>query len=143
MDPYFRSSVIRLGGEASGLVAGGVMILFREPVPEELADVSVIHAPASTPGLPVSTGDELMIGNSRVTLTAVGERADANLRELGHIVVYLNPGPDSELLPGAVHARGELAMPEPGAGIELRRRGSGVSGVPDMQRSHEWLTGSA
>jgi PTS system glucitol/sorbitol-specific IIA component len=121
MGTYYRSSVTRLGDEAPAFVTGGVMILFREPVPEELAEVSVIHAPIEDSALPIQRGDELAISDSRVTVTEVGERADANLRELGHLVVYLNPDSETDCLPGAMHAKGELKMPELGDLIELRR----------------------
>jgi PTS system glucitol/sorbitol-specific IIA component len=121
MTAYYRSSVTRLGEEAPVMVAGGVMILFREPVPEELAEVSVIHAPVDDSALPIQRGDELTVSDSLVTVTEVGERAAANLRELGHLVVYLNPDSGTECLPGAVHATGELKMPELGDLIELRR----------------------
>ena len=38
-------------------------------------------------------------------MAEVGERANANLAELGHVVVYANQ-PDQKLLPGAVKAAG-------------------------------------
>lgn len=121
MSTYYRSSVTRLGDEAPAFVAGGVMILFGEPVPDEVAEVAVIHAPLEDSALPIQQGDELVISDSRVTVTEVGNRADANLRELGHLVVYLNPDERTDCLPGAVHARGELKMPKLGDLIELRR----------------------
>lgn len=121
MSTYYKSSVTRLGEEAPDFVAGGVMIMFSEPVPDELADVSVIHAPVEDAALPIQPGDELIISDSRVTVTEVGSRADANLRELGHLVVYLNPDAGTDCLPGAIHARGELTMPGLGDVIELRR----------------------
>lgn len=97
------------------------MIMFSEPVPDELADVSVIHAPLGDLALPIQSGDELFVRESRVTVTEVGNRANANLRELGHLVVYLNPDAGADCLPGAIHAQGELKMPELGDPIELRR----------------------
>lgn len=122
MSTYYRSSVTRLGAEASDFVAGGVMIMFSEPVPDELAEVSVIHALLEDSALPIQDGDELVIRDSRVIVTEVGNRASANLRELGHLVVYLNQDAGAECLPGAVHATGELKMPELGDVIELRRQ---------------------
>ena len=121
MTTYYRSSVTRLGEEAPGFVAGGVMIMFSEPVPDELAEVSVIHAPLEDLGLPIQVGDELVVKGSRVTVTEVGGIANANLRELGHLVVYLNPEAGADCLPGAVQAIGELKMPGLGDLIELRR----------------------
>lgn len=121
MSTYYKSSVTRLGDEAQAFVEGGVMILFGEPVPDEVAEVAVIHAPLQDSALQIQQGDELVIRDSQVTVTDVGNRADANLRELGHLVVYLNPDQTTDCLPGAVHASGELKMPELGDLIELRR----------------------
>jgi glucitol/sorbitol PTS system EIIA component len=66
-------------------------------------------------------GDELWLGENRLTLTAVGERAHENLRKLGHVVVYTDPDPEAGLLPGALHADGRLGVPAPGTGLGLAR----------------------
>lgn len=121
MSLFFESRVTRLGDEAAAMIDGGVMILFGEPVPDELAEVSVLHAPAGAPRHPMQPGDILRIGESSLAITAVGERADENLRELGHLVLYLNPQATTGLLPGAVHATGDPPVPAPGHRLELLR----------------------
>lgn len=121
MSCYFRSSVLRLGDEAKDLIDGGVCIFFAEPVPDALAEVSVIHAPEEGPGDDLREGDLLVIGGSSLAITAVGDLASENLRSLGHVVVYVDPAPDTTLLPGAVHARGTVDGPRPGDHIELHR----------------------
>lgn len=121
MAAYFTSSVVRLGEEAPEMIGGGIMILFAEPLPDELADVSVIHAPDGELAEPIGTGDLLRVGESTLTITAVGERAAENLRSLGHLVVYVDPDASTSLLPGAVHAHGELTVPERATVIELSR----------------------
>ena len=117
---YFRSEVTSIGVDAAEMVDGGVAIFFAEPCPAELAEVSIVHRVAKIESArDPRPGDVLSLGNSRLTITAVGETAGENLRSLGHIVVYFNPEPDQSLLPGAIQATGTLFLPAPGDAIEL------------------------
>jgi glucitol/sorbitol PTS system EIIA component len=119
---YYRSTVVHVGHEAKDMVAGGVIILFAEPVPEALAEVSIVHRPEQLlSGHPISVGDTVSIGGQQVEITAVGDLATKNLEDLGHVVLYINQ-PDQKLLPGAVHTTGELPLPEPNDVIEFRAR---------------------
>ena len=65
-------------------------------------------------------GDVLRLGEKSVRFTKVGELAASNLRELGHVVVYLDPAENVKLLPGAIHAHGTLDLPAPGARLTIR-----------------------
>ncbi|MPY57625.1 PTS glucitol/sorbitol transporter subunit IIA [Streptomyces spongiae] len=120
-DFYYESTILRVGDEAADLINGGILILFGEPLPRDLESLSVVHKPADNPALEIRAGDELWLGGARLTLTAVGERAQENLTTLGHMVVYVNPDPAAGLLPGAVHAEGPLGVPEPGCELRLVR----------------------
>lgn len=116
---YYESTVLRAGEEASEMAEGGVLILYAEPIPDALEEVSVVHAPTAPPAAPMRPGDLLTVDGTTVELIAVGERADENLRSLGHVVIYLNPGADTPLLPGAVHARGSVSLPAAGTRLRL------------------------
>jgi PTS system glucitol/sorbitol-specific IIA component len=120
MKAYYESTVLRAGEEAGIMIDGGVAILYADPIPDALADVSVVHGPSRGPDREIRVGDVFALGEHRVELTAVGARADENLRTLGHIVVYVNPEEGASLLPGAVHGRGSLGVPEAGAVLSLR-----------------------
>lgn len=119
MGAYYESTVLRSGDEATLMIEGGVVILYADPIPEALESVSVVHDARRGPDREIRVGDLLALGEHRVELTAVGERADENLRTLGHIVVYVNPEDGTSLLPGAVHGRGTLALPSSGAALSL------------------------
>jgi PTS system glucitol/sorbitol-specific IIA component len=117
---YYRTTVVRVGPEADAMLAGGVLILFAEPLPEALADVSVVHRPDHRdPDFAITVGDSVVVAGQELAVTAVGDIATKNLDELGHVVLYVNQ-PDQKLLPGAVHAAGDLPVPEPGHVIEFR-----------------------
>jgi glucitol/sorbitol PTS system EIIA component len=117
---YYESTVLRAGDEAEIMIEGGVVILYADPIPDALESVSVVHNPGRGPDREIRVGDVFVLGEHRVEVTAVGDRADENLRTLGHIVVYVNPEDGSSLLPGAVHGRGTLAVPAPGAVLSLQ-----------------------
>lgn len=106
---YYDSEIRSVGDGVAEMVEGGVLILFAEPCPEALAEVSLVHAPVTglTEHAP-APGDIVRIGSSELHVTRVGELASSNLWSLGHVVIYVNPEASAPLLPGAVHATGTL-----------------------------------
>ncbi|MGP3987308.1 PTS glucitol/sorbitol transporter subunit IIA [Streptomyces sp. 3N207] len=120
-DSYYTSTVLRVGDEAADLITGGLLILFGEPLPSDLESLSVVHSPVGKPALEMRPGDEVLLGDTQLTITAVGDLAQENLATLGHIVIYVDPDPAAGLLPGAVHAKGRLEVPPPGAELRLAR----------------------
>lgn len=116
---YWTSTVSGIGADAADMVDAGVVILFGEPVPAALAEVSVVHRADAEPGRDIAVGDIIGLGDQEVTVQAVGELASANLRELGHVVLYCDPD-EQQLLPGAIHVTGTIAMPAPGDRLTIR-----------------------
>ncbi len=118
MTILWKSDVTRIGGDAAEMIEAGVLILFGEPVPDALADVSVVHAGVPQLTRELAAGDQFIVGDQTYIIQEFGERACANLNEIGHVVVYVNQ-PDQQLLPGAVKVTGpELQIPA--VGSELR-----------------------
>jgi glucitol/sorbitol PTS system EIIA component len=121
---YYRTTVLKVGPEAADMAAAGVLILFAEPVPPALAELSIIHLPTQTlQGHTIGVGDTVAVGTQELQITAVGDIAAKNLDELGHVVLYVNQ-PQQNLLPGAVHATGEMPAPHPDDVIEFRTTSS-------------------
>lgn len=110
----WSATLTRVGDDASMMLEGGVIILFGEPVPDALADISLVHAGAQGLTRAISPGDQFQLGSAVFTIDEVGERAYDNLAELGHAVVYINQ-PGQNLLPGAVKASGG-EIPSPAVG---------------------------
>lgn len=123
---YYESTVLRIGSEAADMVAGGVLILYADPIPEALESVSIVHSPSAPLLGELRAGDTLWLGDKRVELTEVGERATENLRTLGHVVIHLNPDSSANLLPGAIHVRGEIESVEAGTRLVLQAVGARV-----------------
>ena len=104
MDVFLRCVITKVGPEVADLLAGGVLILFADGAPEELAEVSVLHRVASEPSVAgPGPGAELCIGNLSSILTGVGEHAWAKVRDIGHVVVNFN-GLDAPERPGELCA---------------------------------------
>lgn len=117
--PLWSSTITRVGIDAVEIVRSGVLILFGEPVPEALADVSVVHDRATGLSRPLRAGDQFSFAGHTYVLDEVGGRASDNLTELGHVVIYIDQ-PDQSLLPGAIKASGPTpVIPEPGSQISF------------------------
>jgi len=115
----WNSTITRIGIDAVEIIHSGVFILFGEPVPEALADVSIVHDRASSLARPLQAGDQFVFGGQTYVLDDVGGRASDNLTELGHVVIYVDQ-PDQVLLPGAIKASGPAPLvPEPGSSISF------------------------
>src|SRR3954452_17515127 len=108
------------------MIAGGVLILFGEPLPEALAEMSIVHRPSQKlGGHAINAGDVITVGGAELQITAVGDLAAKNLEELGHIVLYVDQ-PNQKLLPGAVLATGGRPRPpRSGAVIAFPNRSFG------------------
>ncbi|MFT4218362.1 MAG: PTS glucitol/sorbitol transporter subunit IIA [Micropruina sp.] len=113
----WSATVDRIGEFTAEMFEGGCYILFGEPLPDALAEVSIVHRTRQAPSRPIQAGDTLELGGVALRLDEVGELANLNLTDLGHIVVYVN-SPDQELLPGAVKASGS-SRPQPAAGSPI------------------------
>ncbi|MGP9538273.1 PTS glucitol/sorbitol transporter subunit IIA [Brachybacterium sp. AOP43-C2-M15] len=118
-ETLWTTTVTRIGTDAQEMFDAGVLILFAEPVPPALADVSVVHTPSGHPIREIRPGDVFVVAGREHPVEDVGEKATENLRELGHVVLYLD-AVDQKLLPGAVHVRGEAVPPAEGQQIILR-----------------------
>jgi len=117
---YYRTTVVEIGPEAGEMIEAGVLILFGEPLPEALAEVSIVHRPSQTlSGHAVSVGDVVSFAGTDLRIDAVGELATRNLDDLGHVVLYINQ-PNQKLLPGAVLASGDIPDLKAGDVIEFR-----------------------
>ena len=108
---------VTAGGEQVGeFVAQGLLIWFAEGAPEELHFFSVLHRPTVTTG-GVRPGDVLRIDDRTFRVTAVGEVANDNMVNLGHMDLKANGAEDAPL-PGDICLE-KLPLPEPRPGSAL------------------------
>lgn len=97
----------------------GLIIFFGENAPEELHEFAVLHQPEITTG-GLQPGDEIVIDGVALTILAVGEVANDNLVQLGHLDLKAN-GETTAALPGDVNvAEGPLPDITVGTTVEIR-----------------------
>jgi PTS system glucitol/sorbitol-specific IIA component len=104
MSVLLRTRVTEVGPEVADLAEGGVVILFADGSPPELAEVSVLHKAESGPSDDAPTaGASIAIGGVTAAITAVGPTAWSKVREIGHVVINFNGASEAER-PGEICA---------------------------------------
>ncbi len=104
MSVFLKTRITAVGPEVADLAEGGVLILFADGAPEELAEVSVLHAVQEGPSDAAPTaGARVTVGDVTAEITAMGEAAWNKVREIGHVVVNFN-GANAVERPGEICA---------------------------------------
>jgi PTS system glucitol/sorbitol-specific IIA component len=87
----FSTVITAVSDEARELVEGGVLILFAEGAPPELAEVSVLHRVEIEPtAAPPAVGATLQLAGFSTRITAIGDYAWKKMGEIGHVVLNFN-----------------------------------------------------
>lgn len=97
--------IVKLGEMVEEFIEEKMLIIFNENVPEELAEISVLHTRDELKE-DVKVGDTVAIGNVKYEVVAVGGEANKTLRELGHCTLKFK-NCDTADLPGVIHLKGE------------------------------------
>lgn len=100
----YETKVTSIGDLVEELLQQKILILFDKNAPVELQEMSVVHT-GGTLEKEIASGDLVILGNSTYTITAVGEVANQNLRNIGHVCLKFNALTSPEL-PGDVHLQG-------------------------------------
>lgn len=99
-----RSVVKEIGVLVPTFKEDKILILFGPQAPKELREMAVIHEFEDLlEEEPLKQGGTIQFGEERFTITALGDLANKNFRELGHVSIYFQE-PMEEVLPGAVFA---------------------------------------
>jgi sorbitol-specific phosphotransferase system component IIA len=123
-DRRYRALVVSVGPEVPALLDAGMVITFREGSPPELAEMSAIQRVedvGESAVLELQGEVRWLLPDgalaTRLRIVEVGARAEANLRQLGHVVFVTS---DDPLLPGQVRLAGTLPRRlQPGAVLEI------------------------
>ena len=116
----YETIVTSVGPMAVEFAAEGILVFFGTDAPEELHEFAILHE--HTPNdEDVVPGDILEVGGVEFTVTGVGDVANDNLRNLGHLVVKFNGLAQTEL-PGEVSVtEGTPPAIEPGTLVRIKR----------------------
>jgi PTS system glucitol/sorbitol-specific IIA component len=112
----YAATVTAVGEQVPEYIGQGLLIWFAEGAPEELHFFTVLHRPTVMTG-GVRPGDLVRIDDKAFRVTAVGEVANDNMVNLGHIDMKAN-GASEAPLPGDLCLE-ELPLPEPRPGTML------------------------
>lgn len=96
----YQARVTAIGPLVSEFRDSGILVLFRQGAPEELAEFSILHD-GETLHAPVAPGDQIVLGAESFRVLAVGDVASTNLASLGHLVMKFNDMTTPEM-PGDV-----------------------------------------
>lgn len=96
----YEMHVVEIGPLVSEFIEAQILVFFKVGAPPELAEFAILHEPSAFFEA-LCPGDQIVIGADKFQVTAVGEVANNNIRELGHLVMKCN-GRTSAELPGDV-----------------------------------------
>lgn len=97
----FETTVIAIGEDAEDFKQENMLLLFGEDAPPELSDFcyKITLAPIKEKIVPEMA---LYFNDTIYRITAVGEVAEENLRQLGHITINFDGATTSEM-PGTIY----------------------------------------
>ncbi len=113
----YEATVTGVGPLVSEFTQAGILVLFRQGAPEEVAEFAILHD-GQTLHSPLAAGDQIQLGAETFQILAVGEVANSNLAALGHLVLKFN-GQTSPELPGDVCVENR-PLPTIAAGMNLK-----------------------
>ena len=100
----YQSNINQIGEFASEALADGMLILFKTGAPADLADYCFIHS-HDVLKQDLQVGQVIHLGHHIYNITAVGDVANVNFQQLGHITIRFDGNCQAEL-PGTVHVKG-------------------------------------
>lgn len=102
----YQSKINQIGEFAPDALADGMLILFKNGAPSDLADYCFIHSHEDLKQ-DLQVGQVLQIAKHIYHITSVGDVANTNFRELGHITLRFDGSSQAEL-PGTIHVKGDI-----------------------------------
>jgi len=100
----YQTTITQIGDFAREALTDQMLITFREGAPADIQDYCFIHQHGKTEG-ELHCGAYMELADVRYPVTAVGDVAMQNLRELGHITLRFDGSAEAEF-PGSVHVKG-------------------------------------
>lgn len=85
----YEMHVVALGPLVSEFIAHGILVFFEQGAPEELAEFSILHEHTQL-HQPLEPGDLIFIDQASFQILAIGEVANPNLANLGHVIIKFN-----------------------------------------------------
>lgn len=116
MNAIYTTKVVGIGASALSFLDEKMIIFFNKQAQDALAEYSILLDDLEGDG-EIVPGSRLWLGDKSFCVTAVGEVANKNFRELGHAVIHFD-GKAEAGLPGEIHVE-DIAIPEIMAGLSV------------------------
>jgi len=114
----YSATILHIGPLVSEFTDAGILVFFGENAPEELYEFSVIHN-GTTLESDLVIGDFVSLDGEKYQILALGEVANSNFRNLGHLVMKFN-GKTIVEMPGDVCVEQKpLVMLHPSSKLEV------------------------
>lgn len=106
MAVIYQVTFTQIGDLAREALAENMLITFKQGAPADLVDYCFIHSHGKLADN-IQAGDILEIDGTDYPITAVGEVASFNLKELGHVTFRFDNAATAEF-PGTIHVAGAV-----------------------------------
>jgi PTS system glucitol/sorbitol-specific IIA component len=110
MTVIYRTTVHDAGPLAEAFVSEGMFVTFGSNAPEALREFCYI-VDINEVAAALAPGQQLTVDGRAFPITAVGEVAQRNLQNLGHVTVNID-GDSEPKMAGAIHIRCDGPAPE-------------------------------
>lgn len=101
----YEITVTAIGEMAQKFFSQKIVVLFtKKEIPLEMEDISIMHSGGELLE-DIKSGDRLYLGDRAYIVTAVGEKANDNLKRMGHACLKFN-GKSAPEMPGDIHLKG-------------------------------------
>ncbi|MGC7590513.1 PTS glucitol/sorbitol transporter subunit IIA [Bisgaard Taxon 46] len=104
MKTLYQSKFTQVGDSASDALEDGMLITFKQGVPADIADYCYILEHGDLLDN-LQVGDQVNFDQHTYYITAIGDVANKNLKELGHVTWRFDSAAAAEF-PGSVHLEG-------------------------------------
>jgi PTS system glucitol/sorbitol-specific IIA component len=92
----YKTTVTSFGELYAEFYEQGMIVVFNNNAPGELAELSALHT-AATLDKDVKPGDTVLLGNKKYTVSAVGKEANYTLGKMGHCTFVFTGAKKAEL----------------------------------------------
>ena len=96
----YSSKIVKLGEQSELFLAEGIVVFFGDNAAEVLHDVAVVHKLNPVNG-EIVVGTTIELSGEVLKVTSIGEVANENFKNLGHLVLKLDSAEEAAL-PGDV-----------------------------------------
>lgn len=96
-----KAKIVDIGEMVPAFEEEKLIILFGTQVTPELQPICVVHEELEKEANPLRLGGKITVGTKEYEIKALGDLANKNFEELGHISIYFRDE-ETEVLPGAV-----------------------------------------